>query len=93
MESNTILILIGIAIFLYFLFRKKDKEGRYIPESVKRDIIRRQGGTCALCPERRTKLLQFHHKNGNYTDNNIENIVALCGTCHDMKSRYDQSKK
>lgn len=32
--------------------------------------------------------MQLHHKNGDGSDNRIENIQFLCGTCHSQTDTY-----
>ena len=33
------------------------------------------------------KFLEFHHKNGNRSDNRLENCEALCPNCHRKRHR------
>jgi 5-methylcytosine-specific restriction endonuclease McrA len=32
--------------------------------------------------------MQLHHRNGDRTDNRLENIVFLCGNCHSQTDTY-----
>ncbi|MEK6861459.1 MAG: HNH endonuclease signature motif containing protein [Nanoarchaeota archaeon] len=96
MGVGTFILVAGIIGFIIYwlFFREPEKGERYISEEVKRKVLERQGGTCALCQEDRTGLLEFHHKKAVSLGGTSEakNIVALCPTCHSIKSRYDNSK-
>jgi hypothetical protein len=37
------------------------------------------GGECAECGD---QDVEMHHINGNRDNNNIENLIPLCGSCH-----------
>lgn len=54
--------------------------------SVKRRVLIIQKNRCAIC---RNQLAQygtdFHHRNGNNTNNTIRNCQALCTPCHRKK--------
>jgi len=85
-----------VALYWYFFKREKLKPSRHIPDRVKQQVLRRQGGTCCFCNESRTDLLQFHHKKQHAlggSNINPNNIVALCPTCHHMKSKFDMQNK
>jgi hypothetical protein len=44
--------------------------------------------TCERCGER--KRLDWHHVNGDATDNRRENLMALCRRCHQIvDGRHD----
>lgn len=42
---------------------------------------------CSLCGETNKKL-DIHHIDGNYKNNNIENLEYLCRSCHMKQHRY-----
>lgn len=37
---------------------------------------------CEICGLRDVSKLQIHHKDQNSTNNDIENLVCLCKSCH-----------
>lgn len=55
-----------------------------IPNSIRRDVYRRDGYRCALCDS--TKYLQIHHcvKRSAGGTNNRQNLITLCADCHAM---------
>lgn len=49
-----------------------------------RDLaIRFLGAACKICGK--TEDLVIHHKNGNASNDNIENLIVLCKACHKKK--------
>ncbi len=52
----------------------------------KQKTLIRQNFCCNDCGKY-SELLQFHHKNGNRSDNRLENCEALCPNCHARKTR------
>ena len=37
-------------------------------------------------------VFQLHHKDGNYKNNNIENLILLCPNCHSQTENYANKK-
>lgn len=40
---------------------------------------------CEICGSKLNT--DIHHKNGDYTDNNLDNLVCLCRSCHNVQHR------
>ena len=38
-------------------------------------------------------MFQLHHKDGNYKNNTLENIVLLCPNCHSQTENYRNAKQ
>jgi len=55
-------------------------------ESTKKFTLLMQGNVCNSC-KKPSKLWDFHHKNGNSSDNSKRNCEALCPYCHAEKTR------
>ena len=49
-------------------------------------ILRKQNYRCAYC-RKVLKVIDYHHKNGNRSDNRESNCQALCPNCHALKTR------
>jgi 5-methylcytosine-specific restriction endonuclease McrA len=50
-------------------------------QSVKDTILLRQANSCKRCLEY-IKPLEFHHKNGDRSNNKLWNCESLCPNCH-----------
>jgi len=95
----SIIAVLAAGIIIFWLKsqwkkRKKKPKRVAIPESVKDEVLRRQGGTCLLCAER--SLIQYHHKipvhkGGSSLDS--MNIVAVCPTHHSLLHAQEEGKK
>ena len=49
-------------------------------------ILRKQNYRCVYCRKVLT-VIDYHHKNGNRSDNRENNCQALCPNCHALKTR------
>lgn len=49
-------------------------------------ILRKQSHKCVYCRKVLT-VIDYHHKNGDRSDNNENNCQALCPNCHAIKTR------
>ena len=77
-----LLIIIG-AISRKVKKRRKGKhrERHGFSDSVKEDILRKQNHRCAQC-NRVLNVVDWHHKNGDRSNNKESNCQALCPNCH-----------
>jgi len=51
-----------------------------IPLDKREDVLRKFNNECAIC--RKKEGLHIHHKDENPQNNQIDNLVVLCGVCH-----------
>jgi len=68
--------------------KKSTDKRKAIPEYIKEAVKKRahykcENPTCRIS-DRDTKL-EFHHINGNHSDNRLENIAYLCPNCHSVR--------
>jgi flagellar biosynthesis/type III secretory pathway M-ring protein FliF/YscJ len=77
-----IVIIIG-AISRKVKKRRKEKrrERHGFPDSVKEDVLRKQNHRCVYC-NRVLNVVDWHHKNGDRSNNKESNCQALCPNCH-----------
>ena len=95
----------GIAIFVlitsFFLYFKYDYFNnpqlnfgrRPISEETRIMVLRRQGGTCAMCNEK--NILDLHHKLhvSQGGTNDPDNLIYLCPTHHMMVHRTKSTEE
>jgi len=55
-------------------------------DTTKRDTVIKQGFVCNSC-RNRSNFLDFHHMNGDRSNNCPSNCEALCPNCHAAKTR------
>ncbi|MGB6532101.1 MAG: HNH endonuclease signature motif containing protein, partial [Candidatus Nitrosopolaris sp.] len=65
---------------------RKYKERHDFSESVKEKILEKQHHRCANC-KRLLNVVDYHHRNGDRSDNTQSNCEALCPNCHTDKTR------
>jgi hypothetical protein len=68
---------------------RKYKEGQRFSDSVKEKVLEKQHHRCADC-NRVLNVVDWHHRNGDRSDNKESNCVALCPNCHAIKTRRHQ---
>ena len=59
------------------------------------EVYEEQGRCCSKCGRSLLEGFEAHHKNGDSSDNSIENCELLCSMCHDAekyKTLQDQKK-
>jgi hypothetical protein len=69
--------------------RGKYKERKDFSDSVKEKRLEKQHHRCADC-NMVLNVVDWHHKNGDRSDNRESNCVALCPNCHAIKTRRHQ---
>jgi len=69
--------------------RSKEEYGIEFTEELKEQIRKRDNYTCQICKltqnkqeKRFKKSLEVHHKDCNKKNQNINNLIALCTSCH-----------
>lgn len=70
----------------------------YVPKNFKEDIIKEQGGVCAICgmkPEWNGKPLVFilDHIDGHASHNNRENLRCICPNCDSQLDTFKSKNK
>jgi len=85
-----IVIVIIAAIARKLKHRKgKYKQRQHFLDSVKEKVLEKQQHRCADC-NRVLNVVDWHHRNGDRSDNKKTNCVALCPNCHAIKTRRHQ---
>ena len=85
-----IIVVIIAAIAQKLKHRKgKYKERQHFPDSVKEKVLEKQRHRCTDC-NRVLNVVDWHHKNGDRSDNRESNCVALCPNCHAVRTRKHQ---
>ena len=64
----------------------RPKERKGFTQLIKFKVLRRQDNKCAHCRKILT-VVDFHHKNGDRSDNKQSNCQALCPNCHAIETR------
>ena len=64
------------------------------PIHTKKQIRKKQNGRCAMCKRKLIRYTdEFHHKDGNNSNNKASNCEILCSNCHSIKARTKQKRK
>ena len=91
-RPSSIVILFSIAVTglvlnsLKKLKRSMNKARKGFSQGTRERILRKQNHRCAYC-RKVLKVIDYHHKNGNRSDNRENNCQALCPNCHAIKTR------
>ena len=64
----------------------RPKERKGFTQLIKYKVLKRQDNKCAHCRKILT-VVDFHHKNGDRSDNKQSNCQALCPNCHAIETR------
>jgi 5-methylcytosine-specific restriction endonuclease McrA len=77
------LLFIALAILYRGPARIKKQNRVSFPGGVKTVVLRRQKYRCAICKEKLELYgRDFHHKNGDRSNNKPSNCQVLCPQCH-----------
>lgn len=96
-RPSSIVLLFSIlatGIVLNYLKKlKKDpnKARKGFSQGTRERILRKQNRRCAYCRKNLT-VIDYHHTNGNRSDNRENNCQALCPNCHAIKTRKNLIK-
>ena len=95
-DENTGYIVIGVIVVIIIIAAiAKGKGGISVGErrgfstSVKEQVLKKQGHRCNIC-NRLLNVVDYDHKNGDRSNNDISNCQALCPNCHTEKTRRAQ---
>ena len=65
---------------------RKSKERKGFTQLSKYNVLKLQNNKCAHC-RKILIVVDFHHKNGDRSDNKQSNCQALCPSCHAIETR------
>ena len=78
--------------FSYFMFNKKTGQGKKrksIPAKTKAHLQKEINSTCPFCPSKDVGHFQIHHIDENIENNEMNNLLMLCPTCHSKITKRD----
>lgn len=87
---------LGIGVYILEEDRQAPEHDRRIPDSVRREVLRRDGYKCVQCHWSRElwnkddpRHLEIHHVKPHVEggSNDAENLISLCNVCHDKKHK------
>ena len=70
----------------------KSKQRRSFSKSIRNITLKTQKKKCNDCG-RESEVWDFDHKDGNNSNNSLENCQALCPNCHAKKTRNIKQKE
>lgn len=91
-QPSSIVLLFSIMATGIFLnsFKKLKKSTRLVrkefSQGTREITLRKQNHKCVYC-RKVLMVIDYHHKNGNRSDNREKNCQALCPNCHALKTR------
>ena len=91
-RSSSIVILFSIVVTglvlnsLKKLKKSTNRARKGFSQGTRERILRKQDYRCVYC-RKVLKVIDYHHKNGNRSDNRENNCQALCPNCHAIKTR------
>lgn len=69
-------------------YNQKDKNNNNYKDGIsnyRQKALEHYGRKCQKCGS--TKNLVVHHKDGNRHNNNLSNLVVLCWSCHEQRTK------
>jgi 5-methylcytosine-specific restriction endonuclease McrA len=87
--SVSVVIIIGAIGWKISHRKAKYKVRQAFPDRLKEGVLEKQHHRCAAC-NRVLNVVDWHHRNGDRSDNRESNCVALCPNCHAIKTRRHQ---
>lgn len=89
--SSIVLLLSIVVTGIVLNSLKKLKKGtngirKGFSQGTRERVLRKQNHRCVYC-RKALKVIDYHHKNGNRSDNRESNCQALCPNCHAIKTR------
>ena len=91
-RPSSIVILFSIMVTglvlnsLKKLKRSTNKVRKGFSQGTRERILRKQNHRCVYC-RKVLRVIDYHHKNGNRSDDRENNCQALCPNCHAIKTR------
>ena len=92
LRSSSIGVLISIVAvglvlnFLNKLNKSTNRIRKGFSQGTRKRILIKQNYRCSYC-RRVLKVIDYHHKNGDRSDNRENNCQALCPNCHALRTR------
>lgn len=91
-QRTAALLLWCLAFFLLISKSSGVRRRRQFTQLVKNEVIHNQKNRCASCKRKLgTYGSNFHHVNGDRSDNRFSNCKALCIPCHKRKHARNSS--
>lgn len=91
-RPSSIILLLSIVVTglvlnsLKKLRKSTNRVRKGFSQGTRERILRKQNYRCAYC-RKVLNVIDYHHKNGNRSDNRENNCQALCPNCHAIKTR------
>lgn len=80
-----------------YTMMKKIVDGTASARTLRRYLIETQEGRCSKCGINKWNgkpiVVELEHKNGNSSDDNLDNVCLLCPNCHSQTPTYKNRNK
>ena len=92
LRPSSIVVLISIVAaglvvnFLKKLKKSTNRVRKGFSQGTRKRILIKQSYRCVYC-RKVLKVIDYHHKNGDRSDNRENNCQALCPNCHALRTR------